>query len=531
MNGYFEVFQFILKYKYAIPVKSKMKQPTLFFRSFLLLFILIGCLKINANSQESPLLKVRVSVAPEIKGSFQKDGRLFLRLNRQRDSEPRTNAETTIAITPKNWDGTKPFVFDTSNKSIFASGFDKLSGSKPEKFYCQVFYKQDLFDCNENAAANQYSKVDSFILAKEVNINLSLSTIIQPVVVTKHEFVKTVTIQSKCLTQFFGKPRFLTASILLPATFHQNPNKSYPICYRAPGLGGRLTRINDILKDKDFMGWWFSKDAPQVVYVFLDSRGPFGDTYQVDSENNGPCGKALTEELMPAIEKAVHYDPSSKRRFVAGLSTGGWVAMGLQIFYPDFFDGVWSYSPDPLEFEHFGLINIYQDSTIFYNKWGYLQPGVRTIYDEPTRSMKDWIAGENKNGLAADYRTSGGQFGAYNAVFGSRGKDGLPTLMFDPQTGKIDHSISRQWEKYDLKKVLEKNWSVLGPKLQGKIWIWSGDSDDLYSNVATRFFKAFIDKTENPKSDAIIKFTPMAEHCEEWDDQAVIMMIGEKTKK
>ena len=148
-----------------------MKQPTLFFRSFLLLFILIGCLKINANSQESPLLKVRVSVAPEIKGSFQKDGRLFLRLNRQRDSEPRTNAETTIAITPKNWDGTKPFVFDTSNKSIFASGFDKLSGSKPEKFYCQVFYKQDLFDCNENAAANQYSKVDSFILAKEVNIH------------------------------------------------------------------------------------------------------------------------------------------------------------------------------------------------------------------------------------------------------------------------------------------------------------------------------------------------------------------------
>ena len=482
------------------------------------------------QSQESPLMKINISVAPEMKGSFQKDGRLILRLNRQRGSEPRNNAEITIAITPQNWDGVKPFVFDTKNKSILASGLDKLSGSKPEKFYCQMFYKQDLFDCNENAAANLYSKVDSFILAKEVNINLPLTTIIQPVEVIKHEFVKTVTIQSKYLTEFFGKPRFLTASILLPATFHQNPDKSFPICYRAPGLGGRLTRINDILKDKDFMGWWFSKDAPQVVYVFLDSRGPYGDTYQVDSENNGPCGKALTEELMPAIEKAVHYDPLSKRRFVAGLSTGGWVALGLQIFYPDFFDGSYSYSPDPLEFEHFGLINIYQDSTLFYNKWGYLQPGVRTIYDEPTRSMKDWIAGENRSSSTNDYRASGGQFGAYNAVFGPRGKDGLPTLMFDPLTGKIDHSISRQWEKYDLKKVLEKNWSVLGPKLQGKIWIWTGDSDDLYSNVATRFFKAFIDKTENPKSDAIIKFTPMAEHCEEWDDQAVIMMIGEKTK-
>ena len=46
-----------------------------------------------------------------------------------------------------------------------------------------------------------------------------------------------------------------------------------------------------------------------------------------------------------------------------------------------------------------------------------------------------------------------------------------------------------QWEKYDLKKVLEKNWETLGPKLQGKIWIWTGDMDGLFSNVATRFLK------------------------------------------
>jgi hypothetical protein len=103
--------------------------------------------------------------------------------------------------------------------------------------------------------------------------------------------------------------------------------------------------------------------------------GPYGDTYQVDSENNGPCGKALTEELIPAIEKMVGYNPANKMRFLAGCSTGGWVVMGLQIFYPDFFDGAWSYSPDPLEFEHYGLINIYEDETIFYNKYGYLLSG------------------------------------------------------------------------------------------------------------------------------------------------------------
>jgi hypothetical protein len=227
----------------------------------------------------------------------------------------------------------------------------------------------------------------------------------------------------------------------------------------------------------------------------------------------------------------VGYNPANKMRFLAGCSTGGWVVMGLQIFYPDFFDGAWSYSPDPLEFEHYGLINIYEDETIFYNKYGYLQPGNRNIYGEPTRSMKDWIENENVNSKTNNYLISGGQFGAYNAVFGPKGKDGLPSLLFDPRTGKVDKQIAKQWEKYDLKKYLSAHWPTLGPKLQGKLWIWSGDCDGLFSNVSTRFFKEFIDKTTNPKSDAHISFTAMAGHCQEWNDEDVLKMIAAKVGK
>ena len=239
----------------------------------------------------------------------------------------------------------------------------------------------------------------------------------------------------------------------------------------------------------------------------------------------------MTEELIPAIEKMVGYNPANKMRFLAGCSTGGWVVMGLQIFYPDFFDGAWSYSPDPLEFEHYGLINIYEDETIFYNKYGYLQPGNRNIYGEPTRSMKDWIENENVNSKTNNYLISGGQFGAYNAVFGPKGKDGLPSLLFDSRTGKVDKQIAKQWEKYDLKKYLSAHWTTLGPKLQGKLWIWSGDCDGLFSNVSTRFFKEFIDKTTNPKSDAHISFTAMAGHCQEWNDEDVLKMIAAKVGK
>ena len=477
-----------------------------------------------AHAQETKSWQAKISVAPELQKSFNKGGRLLIRFSGQNKKEPRQSSDFTVGYTPQSWDGKSTFTLVSSEKGILSSG----AMPSVDKVYCQVGYKHNIDDAQENAPGNWYSNIDSLSQTSSGSFDLTLSKVIAPGIVKEHKFVKTIEIQSKFLSEFSGHPRFLKASILLPATFFDKPGKSFPICYRAPGLNGRLTAINNKLDDKEFSDWWFSGKAPQIVYVFLDSQGPYGDSYQVDSENNGPCGKALTEELIPAIEKMVHYNPASKKRYLTGMSTGGWVAMGLQVFYPDFFDGTWSYSPDPLEFEHYGLINIYQDENLFYNHFGYLQPGKRTIYGEPTFSMKDWIAGENVVSRTGNYLVSGGQFGAYNAVFGPKGKDGLPTLMFDPYTGKIDHEVAKQWEKYDLKKVLEKNWSTLGPKLQGKIWIWTGDMDGLYSNVATRFLKMFLDKTENPKSDATVNFTPMAGHCQEWSDEEVIKMVGKK---
>jgi len=494
----------------------------------ILAIALICSLPNPTNAQTLPFSKIRISIAPDVRSTFTTGGRLFLHLSTTKEREPRLRPEVSVSITAHHWDAGEAFVMDHKDKFLRSRSLDKWVPGRV--YYYQVVYKQNIDDGQENVAGNIFSEMDSLVFTNKTKLDISITKHIVQEEVIKHPFVKTVSIKSEALTRFSGKNRFLKASILLPSGYFDHPERSFPICYRAPGLNGRYTAINGLMRDSTFTAWWFSKTAPQVIYVFLDSQGPYGDTYQVDSENNGPCGKALTEELIPEIEKLVHYNPNSKTRFVAGPSTGGWISLGLQIFYPDFFDGAWSYSPDPVEFEHFGLINIYQDSTIFYNKYGYLQPGRRTIYGEPTRSMKDWIDSENFASRTNNYLISGGQFGAYNAVFGPKGKDGLPSLMFDPETGKIDHEIARQWEKYDLLKILKNNWTTLGPKLQGKIWIWTGDMDGLYSNVATRFLKAFLDKTENPSSDAKITFTPMAGHTQEWSDKAVLMMVSEKAK-
>jgi hypothetical protein len=168
---------------------------------------------------------------------------------------------------------------------------------------------------------------------------------------------------------------------------------------------------------------------------------------------------------------------------------------------------------------------------VFYNRFGYLQPKSRTVYGEPKYSMKDAIEGENMQGPSNTYATSGRQFGAYNAVFSPRGKDGLPEMMFDPVTGQIDRAVAEQWKKWDLKRFLESNWPTIGPKLQGKLWIWCGDMDDLYSNVALRSFQKFIESTQNPRSDAQISFTPMAGHCAAFSHKNVLMKVMERVNR
>jgi hypothetical protein len=190
-----------------------------------------------------------------------------------------------------------------------------------DKYYFQVVYKQNVDDGQQNIPGNIISEVDSAMLSPDTNFSLSLNKVIPPLEIIDHQFVKSVVIQSKYLSDFSGRPRYLKASVLLPSGYFENPGKTYPICYRVPGLNGRYDGINRMIEDKQFSDWWFSGRAPQIIYVFLDSQGPFGDTYQIDSENNGPCGKALTQELIPEILRKAFPDWYVNRRMGgAGLA-------------------------------------------------------------------------------------------------------------------------------------------------------------------------------------------------------------------
>ena len=101
---------------------------------------------------------------------------------------------------------------------------------------------------------------------QSTNIELELSEKIKPRTVKSHELARVVDFKSELLSEFWGKPMNVMASVLLPHNY--DSTKAYPIRYSVAGYGGRYTRINYTLRDSAFMACWTSGEAPEIITVF-----------------------------------------------------------------------------------------------------------------------------------------------------------------------------------------------------------------------------------------------------------------------
>jgi hypothetical protein len=305
-----------------------------------------------------------------------------------------------------------------------------------------------------------------------------------------HRYLK---LPSKLLSDFHGRPMEYRVGVVLPPNFDKEPDKRYALVVDVGGFGTRYTAAENIEPD------------PRFVQIVPDGAGPFGDPYQVDSANNGPYGEALTKEVVPHIEKAFRCLGTPRSRFTTGASTGGWVSLALQVFYPEYFNGCWSQCPDSVTFERFELIDIYSDANAYVNAFGFDRPSTRTIDGDLVSTVRHECQLERVLGRGGKWQLSGRDWASWNAVHGPRGKGGLPVPLWDGKTGAIDKVVAEHWKKYDLKLVLEKNWATLGPKLAGgKVNVWVGDSDEYFLNAAVRRLKDATDSFKNPKFDGTI---------------------------
>lgn len=338
-----------------------------------------------------------------------------------------------------------------------------------------------------------------------------------------------VKIQSPLLTAFHGRPIFLRAGVILPRGYARDTTRRYPLRVHIGGYGSSYRTVERMMRpDSPFRRAWLSDEAPRMVLVHLDGDGPFGDPYQVNSDNHGPYGDAITQELIPYLERELRLVPDGRARVLDGGSTGGWVSLALQIFYPDFFNGAWSSCPDGVDFRGFQLLNIYEDTNAYVNRRGFDRPSAREISGDVRFTMRHELQMERVLGRGDAWTLSGGQWGAWNATYGPRGADGLPVPLWDGVTGAIDRDVVDHWTRYDLRRYLEANWPSLAPELRGKINIWMGDADNYFLNNAAHMLDAFFQKAQ-PAYDGRITFAPQQGHC--WVGLTDLEMMQEMGKR
>src|SRR5262249_16025234 len=115
------------------------------------------------------------------------------------------------------------------------------------------------------------------------------------------ENIKLVEFQSPLLSKFWGRAITMRAGVVLPPNYGKDLKKTDAGVYQIHGFGGDHTtawrRGPHLVRDMS------EGESPEMIHVFLDGSFPTGHHEFADSVNNGPRGKALTQEFIPHLEK------------------------------------------------------------------------------------------------------------------------------------------------------------------------------------------------------------------------------------
>jgi hypothetical protein len=353
------------------------------------------------------------------------------------------------------------------------------------------------------------------------------------------KYVRHERIQSRLLSDFWGTPVYLGANILLPEGFDAHPEAKYPLVIDhghfpadyepwretppdpnlVPDYSARfdLHGYNRVQQEEAYKFYqeWTGPNFPRVLAVQIQHPTPYyDDSYAVNSENNGPYGDAIMQELIPYLEQKYRGIGQGWARFTYGGSTGGWEAMAVQMFYPDDFNGAWAACPDPIDFRQYTVIDLYADSSAYRSggPWKFVpRPGHRDYRGHISTTVEQ----SNQLELVLGTRgRSGGQWDIWQAVYSPVGSDGYPAPIWDKRTGAIDHAVADYWrEHFDLGHILQRDWPSLGPKINGKLHIYVGEADNYFLNNAVYLVENRLKGLSSPTPDIEVDYQPRAEHC------------------
>jgi hypothetical protein len=472
-------------------------------------------------------------------------GRAFIIISRTNDREPRLQVgRVGIPFFGRDFEKLAPGQSAVIDATDLGTPVESLTEIPPGTYYVQAFLNvysefrrsdghvvwmhDDQWEGQRwnRSPGNLFSTPRQVTLdaSKGYRIALVCDQAIPPVPIPDDtEWVKRFKIQSQILTKFWGRPIYLGATILLPRDYAAS-TVSYPVLYDQGhfGLGAPLGFSTSQAGGRgggrggqELYSEWTKDNFPRMIVVTLQHPNPyFDDSYAVNSVNVGPYGDAIHQELIPEIEKRFRAIKQPWARLLSGGSTGGWEALALQVFYPDFYGGTWAYCPDSVDFSDVEGINVYKDRSAFYKEIDWRrEPTInsREINGQVRSTSEQRNHFELVNGT---HGRSGEQLDIWSAVFGPIGKDGYFEPLFDKRTGVMNPAVGQYWkEHYDIRFHLEKNWFTLGPKLVDQVHVFVGDADNFFLNNGVHLLQDWMKATKDPHYEGYFVYGAMKGHC------------------
>jgi hypothetical protein len=527
----------------------------------LLMILVVPLTYCSKQGTDSPL-KFEVSFSEDV-SSNALDGRMLLMISKEPEEEPRfqisdgPKAQQVFGVDVNELKPDQKVSFDSS---VFGYPMDSISMIPPGEYRVQAllhiyetFHRADghtvklPMDRGEGqrwnrAPGNLFSTPESVYINPDSTsvISIVLDQKIPPIEEPKDtKYIKHIKMESKMLSEFWGRPMHLGAVLLLPEGYDDHPEARYPLMIQhghfsptisdfreeppdpdlEPVYSSRfdLEGYNRIVQEENhrFYKLWTGPDFPRVIVMEIQHANPYyDDSYAVNSENLGPYGDAITYELIPYIEENFRGIGEGWARFLYGGSTGGWEALAAQVFYPEEYNGCYAACPDPIDFRAYTVVDIYKDSNAYYLEGDWKKtprPGHRNYLGHISSTLED----HNHRELVLGTKSrSGDQWDIWEAVYSPVGEDGYPQRLWDKKSGEIDHQIAEFWrENYDLRYILERDWDELGQNLEGKIHIYCGDMDNYYLNNAVYLMEDFLESTTNPYYGGEVDYGDRAEHC------------------
>lgn len=521
-------------------------------------FFLFLSVSITINAQTSFTVSFPAKISTE---SF--DGRLILMLSKNNKEEPRfqiadgPSSQLAFGIDVENW---KAGTVRTFTSNFFGYPIESLKDVPKGEYYVQVLlHKYETFHRKDGhvvklpmdrGEGQQWNQAPGNIYSKPLKIKFDPNSKTTVRILLEQEippikepddtrYIKNIKIQSKLLTEFWGRPMFIGAHILLPEGWDTHPEVKYPLAiyhgHFPADFGGfrttppdtslkpdynerfKISGYNKIVQQEayDFYKLWTGANFPRVLAVEIQHPTPYyDDSYAVNSQNNGPYGDAIMYELIPEIEKRFRGIGQGWARFMYGGSTGGWEVLATQIFYPDEFNGCYSACPDPIDFRQYTVVDIYKDKNAYFLESDFKKtprPGMRNYLGHVSATLQEV---NNREMVLGSHSRSGQQWDIWEAVYSPAGKDGYPMPIWDKKTGVIDKKVAEYWkENYDLSYIMNRDWKKIGDKLKGKIHIYCGDMDNYYLNNAVYLTEAMLKALDNPTYDGEVDYGDRAEHC------------------